>query len=68
MQQTNTDSIKEKLKTLYKEYFEVSSEEEADEKRHELNKKDYKPQEIYQFNYKGKDGNFHRGNFVFANK
>lgn len=53
---------------LYKEFFEVFSDKEGREKWLELRKKGYKPQDIYEFNYKGKDGYFHREIFVFADK
>lgn len=53
---------------LYKEFFEVFSDKEGREKWLELRKKGYKPQDIYEANYKGKDGCFHRQIFVFADK
>lgn len=51
---------------MYKEYFEVSNEEEQKKKELELRNKGYDMFDIYKFNYQGKDGKFHREVFVFA--
>lgn len=53
---------------IYKEFYETNSDEESSEKWRELRAKGYNPSEIYQFNYEGKDGKFHREIFVFSNK
>lgn len=54
------------MKNIYKEHYEVSSEKEATERWKYLREKGYSASEIYQFNYHGKDGNFHREIFVFS--
>ena len=47
-------------KQIYKEFYETNSDEESSKKWRELRAKGYNPSEIYQFNYDGKDGKFHR--------
>lgn len=54
------------MKSIYKEWFEVSSDKELSEKWIELNNKGYHGSEIYCFTYDGADGKFHREIFVFA--
>lgn len=54
-------------KQIYKEFYETNNDEESSKKWRELRAKGYNPSEIYQFNYDGKDGKFHREVFVFAN-
>jgi len=54
------------MKNIYKEWFEVNSEEEAVQKEMELREKGYDMFDIYRFNYQGKDGKFHREVYVFA--
>ena len=49
---------------LYREWYEVNSEEEISEKWHELAKK-YDYRDIYVFRYNGNDGKYHREVFVF---
>lgn len=53
-------------KDLFKEWFEVDSEEEQIKKEMELRNKGYDMFDIYKFNYQGNDGKFHREIFVFA--
>lgn len=54
------------MKEIYKEWFEVNTEEEQIEKEMELRSMGYNMFDIYKFNYQGKDGKFHREVFVFA--
>lgn len=54
------------MSNLYREWFEVNSEKEQNEKWLELKAKGYHGSEIYRCNFWGKDGNYHREIFVFA--
>lgn len=50
---------------LFKEWFEVSSDEEWNAKEMELRNKGYDLFDIYRFGYQGNDGRYHREIFVF---
>ena len=67
IKETNTkEKEKKTMKSIYKEYYKINSEKEAIEKWKLLRQKGYSCSEIYQFNYQGNDGKFHREVFVFA--
>ena len=52
--------------SIYKEWFEVNSEEELIARERELIEKGYSMWDIYMFRYNGKDGKYHREIYVFA--